>query len=209
MPTPPTQSETLEVGGSSPLGYPRSGCYFYVPSGRGGATFLLPAPVARCCPLDRIGRLDQLPDSERHPIRAGPHARRCLSRSRLAPRGAGFVRVSPEWGRRASCPTPGMRSPTSFLPSRLTPHEHHRAIRQRQVTDHPSPPTMPDRPQTTRRAPALVLGGLRREPPLAARLVDQLGAHGERVQSEQRGHAATVAFHQGLPVDVAVGQPHQ
>jgi hypothetical protein len=53
------------------------------------------------------------------------------------------------------------------------------------------------------------LGGLHRQPPLTGRLLEQLGAHDEPLRSNQRGHAATVAFHQGPPVDVAVGQPHQ
>jgi hypothetical protein len=54
-----------------------------------------------------------------------------------------------------------------------------------------------------------MLGGLDRQPPLAAGVIQKLGAHHEPVEPEQRGDAATVAFHQGPPVDVAVGQPHQ
>src|SRR4029450_1451881 len=46
------------------------------------------------------------------------------------------------------------------------------------------------------------------QPPLTARVIEQLGTHHEPVESEQRGDTATVAFHQGPPVDVAVGQPH-
>jgi hypothetical protein len=94
-------------------------------------------------------------------------------------------------------------------PQALGPHQHHRPIRQRQVTDHHPAPAMAPRSHTTGRAPRPVLGGLHRQPPLAARVVEQLGAHHEPVEPDQRGHAATVAFHQGPPVDVAVEQPHQ
>jgi hypothetical protein len=67
---------------------------------------------------------------------------------------------------------------------------------------------MADRPHTTGRAPEPVLGGLHCQPPLAAGVVEQLGTHHEPVESDQRGPAATVAFHQGPPIDVAVNS-HQ
>ena len=86
---------------------------------------------------------------------------------------------------------------------------YHRPIRQREIPhDHP-PSAVPHRSDPTGRAPRPILGRLHRQPPLAARVVEQLGAHHEAVEPEQGGDAATVAFHQGPPVDVAVGQPHQ
>jgi hypothetical protein len=39
-------------------------------------------------------------------------------------------------------------------PQALGPHQHHRPIRQRQITDHHPPPPMADRPHTTERAQA-------------------------------------------------------
>jgi hypothetical protein len=68
---------------------------------------------------------------------------------------------------------------------------------------------MADRSHATGLAPGAVLGGLHRQPPLAARVVEQLSAHHEPIEPNERRHAATVAFHQGPPLDVAVEQPHQ
>jgi hypothetical protein len=107
------------------------------------------ASVARCCALARFAGVDRFPEGERHPFRAGPHVAPTSVTSRMTARRAGSVRVSPGWegeprGRHRAC------DPTSLLPSLPTPHQDHRAIC-RQVTSHHSPPTMTDRPQTTRR----------------------------------------------------------
>jgi hypothetical protein len=68
---------------------------------------------------------------------------------------------------------------------------------------------MARRSHTTGLAPGPILKGLHRQPPLAAALVEQLSGHNQPVEADQRRHAATVAFHQGPPLDVAVEQPHQ
>ena len=52
--------------------------------------------------------------------------------------------------------------------------------------------------------PRAVLGRLDSEEPLAAVVVEELGGHDEPVEPDQRGHATTVAFHQGPPVDAVV-----
>jgi hypothetical protein len=94
-------------------------------------------------------------------------------------------------------------------PDALGPHQHHRPVRQRQIPHLHSPAAVPDRPNPAGRAPDPILGGLHRQPPLPARLIEQLGAHPEPIEPDESGDAATVVFHQGPPVDVAVEQPYQ
>ena len=67
--------------------------------------------------------------------------------------------------------------PDVAAPQALSPHQHYRPIRQRQVPDttHRRPWLTARTPQG--RTPRPMLAGLHRQPPLAARLVDQLGAH--------------------------------
>ena len=82
-------------------------------------------------------------------------------------------------------------------PQPLGPHQHHRPIGDRQIPHLDPAAAVADGADPAGRAPGPVLGRLDRQPPLARLLVEQLGAHDEPVEPEQRRHATTVAFHQG------------
>jgi hypothetical protein len=76
--------------------------------------------------------------------------------------------------------------------------------RHREITYHNPAAAVVNRTHTTGRAPGPILGRLDREPPLAAVVVEQLAVSDKAVEPDQRGHTATVAFHQGPPVDAVV-----
>jgi hypothetical protein len=75
------------------------------------------------------------------------------------------------------------------------------------ATDH-APAPGPDGPHLANLAPGALGRGLDRQPRLAAGFLEQL-PHEEPVEPDQRGDAATVALHQGPPLDVAVERAHQ
>ena len=94
-------------------------------------------------------------------------------------------------------------------PQALGPHQPDRPASDRKIAHDDPAAAVADRPRRAYLAPGSILGGLDGEEPLAAVVVEELGGHHEPVQPEQRGHAATVTFHQGPPVDAVLNKPHQ
>src|SRR5690606_28916096 len=101
-------------------------------------------------------------------------------------------------------PGPSRTRRLRAAPQALGPHQPDRSTRDRQVAHHDPATAVADRPRRAGLAPGSILGRLDGEEPLAAVVVEELGGHHEPVQPEQRGHAATVAFHQGPPVDAVL-----
>jgi hypothetical protein len=85
-------------------------------------------------------------------------------------------------------PGPGRTRRLGAALQALGPRQHHRPICERQIPHHDPAAAMADRSHTAGLAPGPILGGLHRESPLAARLVEHLGGHDEPVEPK---HADT------------------